>query len=572
MSTNSENDLARVLEYHAGSKHQPDRFAPGPGQLDWATEPDPFRRYQGAPLLRLPFLARDPDVNHFALYQRQVCPRPLTLAAVAALLELSLGLSAWKSYRGSSWSLRINPSSGDLHPTECHLILPPLDGCAGGVVHYDPYHHALELRASPSPEAWGAGRDLFGNGGFLIGLSSIVWREAWKYGVRAFRYCGQDLGHALACLSFSAALLGWRVTRLDAVADSEIATLLGFGGIRWPEQEAEIPQCLLLVQPGGVSEVPRDLPPGWLAAFSGLACAGEPNRLSAGHRAWPAIERVVSATLKPHTPPISWSHPESGYLEEQIPALTAAGSIRRRRSALAFDRRGSLTGEEFFAILDKTLPRAGCAPFDLGLGGSCVHLLLFVHRVQGLEPGLYFLPRNGADLAELRQLCSSGLDWERVAAAGQLPLLLLKKADCRTAAVRASCDQEIAGDGAFAAAMIARFRSHLEQAPWLYRRLHWEAGMIGQVLYLEAEAHGMSGTGIGCFFDDVIHRLLGLSGDAFQDIYHFTVGKAVDDRRLTTLPPYHHLRQPRSGSWNFGFPAGLATDPEFQNILRKLDS
>jgi len=65
--------------------------------------------------------------------------------------------------------------------------------------------------------------------------------------------------------------------------------------------------------------------------------------------------------------------------------------------------------------------------------------------------------------------------------------------------------------------------------------------MIGQVLYLDAEAHGMRGTGMGCFFDDITHEILGLSDNAFQDLYHFSIGKAVEDRRLTTLPPYRHL-------------------------------
>ena len=32
-------------------------------------------------------------------------------------------------------------------------------------------------------------------------------------------------------------------------------------------------------------------------------------------------------------------------------------------------------------------------------------------------------------------------------------------------------------------------------------------------------------------------ELLGLRGDAYQDLYHFTVGGPVDDPRLTTLPP-----------------------------------
>jgi hypothetical protein len=128
-----------------------------------------------------------------------------------------------------------------------------------------------------------------------------------------------------------------------------------------------------------------------------------------------------------------------------------------------------------------------------------------------------------------------------VATAAPLPLFLLQKGECRAEAALAGCNQDIAGDGAFSAAMIARFRSPLEKVPWRYRHIHWEAGMIGQVLYLEAEAHGMRGTGMGCFFDDVAHDLLGLSGDAFQDVYHFTIGKAVDDPRLTTLPPYSHL-------------------------------
>jgi hypothetical protein len=66
--------------------------------------------------------------------------------------------------------------------------------------------------------------------------------------------------------------------------------------------------------------------------------------------------------------------------------------------------------------------------------------------------------------------------------------------------------------------------------------------MIGQVLYLGAEAAGMRGTGMGCFFDDTLHELMGLSGSAYQDLYHFGAGKAVEDPRIRTLPPYHHLK------------------------------
>ena len=87
--------------------------------------------------------------------------------------------------------------------------------------------------------------------------------------------------------------------------------------------------------------------------------------------------------------------------------------------------------------------------------------------------------------------------------------------------------------------MIAELDASLSHhGPWFYRRLFWETGVIGQVLYLEAEAWGVRATGIGCFFDDPVHRAIGIQDTAFQSLYHFTVGGPVEDPRLTTLAPY----------------------------------
>jgi hypothetical protein len=122
-----------------------------------------------------------------------------------------------------------------------------------------------------------------------------------------------------------------------------------------------------------------------------------------------------------------------------------------------------------------------------------------------------------------------------------LNLYLLQKGDFRREATFASCQQDIAGDGAFSVGMIAKFKENIENNPFLYRRLFWETGMIGQVLYLEAEAHSIRGTGIGCFFDDVVHKLLGFDDNTYQSLYHFTIGSALEDKRITTLPPYYHL-------------------------------
>ena len=87
-------------------------------------------------------------------------------------------------------------------------------------------------------------------------------------------------------------------------------------------------------------------------------------------------------------------------------------------------------------------------------------------------------------------------------------------------------------------AMIAEFEPSLRHhGPWFYRRLFWETGLIGQVLYLEAEAAGVRATGIGCFFDDPVHQVMGFKDASFHSLYHFATGVAVEDSRLTTLPP-----------------------------------
>jgi hypothetical protein len=122
-----------------------------------------------------------------------------------------------------------------------------------------------------------------------------------------------------------------------------------------------------------------------------------------------------------------------------------------------------------------------------------------------------------------------------------LRLFHLVRADARQAAKTLSCQQDIAGDSAFSLGMLAEFDAGLAEGSWVYRRLFWECGLIGQSLYLEAEAAGVRGTGIGCFFDDPVHELLGLPDSTFQSLYHFTIGGPVVDDRLQSLPGYGHL-------------------------------
>lgn len=547
-----ETPAWHVFRYHEDTKHHLHRYARSLGYLNWENQPRPFRVYEGVTPVLLPLLKEDPHAAHTDLYERTHNHFwDFNPASIGAFLELSLGLSAWKSIpEGNRWALRMNPSSGNLHPTEAHLILPSLDGPARyqaisgtrvqtGVYHYNAYSHALEPRATLPEDYATRIRSHFQSPGFLIGLTSISWRESWKYGERALRYCHHDAGHALAALSFAGNLLGWKVTVLNALSTEDISTMLGFTHMTWPLLEDERPDMLCFVSPAPQKAIPRVLPADLLDAFKPLRFEGSPSRLSDDPVEWPLILETEAILTKPRTPEASVRFQAPPLRLEPGTTVLAASLIRQRRSAVSYDGKTEISRAQFLMMLDKTLPRNGVAPFDVEWGEPFAHLAIFVHRVEGLEPGLYFFLRNENHLKDLKRSLHRDFDW--AVADETLPLYRLKLGDYKDKAREVSCGQAIAADSAFSLGMLSHFAPVLEKEAWRYPSLFWETGMIGQALYLEAEAQGVRATGIGCFFDDVMHELLGLRNNAYQSLYHFTVGGPVEDLRLATSPPYAHL-------------------------------
>ena len=535
----NNNALSTIIAYHEASKHRLDGYAPGPGNLDWANQPDPFRRYAGTQLCKLPLRAAPLQISFSQVRSgRRQTLAAINLANLATLLELSLGLSAWKEYGGSRWALRCNPSSGNLHPTEGYVLAAARDDLASGVHHYVSHDHTLERRAEADSDWGGEFAD-----GFVLILTSIYWREAWKYGLRAYRYCQHDCGHALAALSYAAATLGWRAQVLESWHDAALTALTGVARTgEFAQHESEAVDVALWI---GCGNVPRslDTPQAAAALASGLNFVGQANHLSARHVHWAGIDEVHLAAERPVP------HSSSLTLPTQWPPLAvidclqnADALIRQRRSAVGFDGTTAMSAERWFTMLDALLPRPRLPPWEIWQRLPRVHLILFVHRVIGVTPGVYLLLRDKSVMPTLRQAIREDADWAEVPGAPRhLGLFRLFAGDVRDSARLISCHQDIAADSCFSLGMLAEFETALNEGAWHYRELFHEAGMIGQVLYLEAEAAGLRGTGIGCYFDDALHSMLGLSGHAWQSLYHFTVGGALDDSRLRTLPPYAHL-------------------------------
>lgn len=368
----------------------------------------------------------------------------------------------------------MNPSSGNLHPTEAYIVAPPIESLSDSpfVAHYAPKEHALELRAQiPS----GFFPKFFPPNSFLVGFSSVFWREAWKYGERAFRYCNHDVGHAIAAVSMAAASLGWDVKILDSLGCEELKSLMGLHVFKEfeipsravkgkiPEIEFEHPDCVMLVFPSGVSSG-FDLDYKELSSavlgFSKLEWKGKPNSLSKEHVCWDVIYRTAEVVKKPLTlgdglfvvDPFQRSGLCSSTSEEACyKGFTVRQVVRNRRSAVDMDGVTGIERETFYQILSHCLPsgsgggkqrRQVSLPFRALPWDAEVHAALFVHRVVGLSQGLYFLVRNEDHFDELKKAMNPEFLWAKPEGCpDDLPLYELLRSDCRRLSKQLSCHQ-----------------------------------------------------------------------------------------------------------------------------------
>ena len=512
-----DQNINQTLFYHQTTKHAPGRYAKSLGYMDWSTQPNPFRLYESTQKTVLPLPQVLEQVTMATLGNAPI--QPLTLATISRFLGFALGLAAWKGYGSDVWAVRCNASSGNLHPTEGYVFLPPIDDHEAMLAHYDVYGHALEMLSPIERSFW----DGLPEGTFLVGLGSILWREAWKYGERSFRYTQLDLGHAFWAMKLSAQVLGWHVSVIEIPDDALIDRLLGFDQpSRAHKYEQPFGNLMLTVSPQKSLSVDLEL---LLNALTS-PYAGTPNRLSPSHHPWELLPRITHATrtlLKQHAWDVTLGIlPATGRSAHEI--------LLARRSVQGMDpTRLPLDYASFLALLTSVHTSQA----------TSVHLVLFVHAVAGLKAGTYIMIRDANALDALKNAMHDTFAWTPIES--HLGLFLLAEADTRAIAHAFSCGQTIASQGAFSLGMLVRFQDEIQtHGAKRYKELFWECGALGQQLYVAATTLGLSGTGIGCFLDDVVHAHVGVRDTLWQFLYHFTVGFGLEDTRLGTHGAYEH--------------------------------
>ena len=497
-----------LFAYHQATKHNYHSVRANARYLDWHNQPNPFRTYEGATTILLPPDPGFPDTGTFAAmaaleenaklsaedpHERREGIQ-LDLKWLSRFLWHSMAVSAWKKVPGSGarYSLRVNPSSGNLHPTETYIALRSFTGMEDGFYHYRADLHAVELRSrggwtqhlARALEIPRASESLL-----IVGLTSIFWREAWKYGDRAYRYCCHDLGHATMSLLLSGRALGLPGGAVAHFSDARLARELGLA------ESDEAPMAFLVFQAENTS-IGLPTPPV-------QSIAGIPNELSAEEVRYDLLLGIHASTVLPDPsgplPRVSRAASEIAARHSLLldaPRDASLGpTVRRRRSALDFDARTPpMEHRELDQLLDFAT-RDWCADWRgnfkgepaLGERGSdLVTLYLYIHRVRDCEPGVY--------------------RWDQA----NRKLERLHLANVQRVAAYLSLEQSLAGNSCFTISMIA----DLDEAARVfgnrgYRYAYFDAGAIGQRLYVGAQALGWNATGIGAFYDDDVHRYLG---------------------------------------------------------------
>ena len=312
---------ATVMRYHEQTKHHFFRYARSPGYLDWANQPEPFRRYRG----RCARAVAAASVRRRAVLAalRRPVSRPGRGRAPRLAPAVCRACSSirWRFRRGSRPATcagrcaRTRRAGTCIRPKAiCSSTSVAGLGASPGLYHYAPREHALELRAEwPQGSVASAAAAASRRTRSCVGLTSVHWREAWKYGERAFRYCQHDVGHVLGALRIAAQTLGWRMLLLDGTSDDTVASLLGVDRADdFEAVEREHPGCLAVIWPADRADgsepcaqsislplfiepdVPHDLRP--------YRWHGKPSRLSRDDPVpWPIVHEVQAAAWKADT-------------------------------------------------------------------------------------------------------------------------------------------------------------------------------------------------------------------------------------------------------------------------------
>lgn len=454
--------LELVERFHAHSAHSRSALLQRAASTDWGPAPPPFKPQPAAV---------------------QSLPLPRAAAPDATFGLPQLGTLLWHvagvSLRRGGIAFRTAPSSGALFASEFYVATRDRPGLPAGLWHHDAASDRLVRLQAGEPAAvlLPAGADL------AIWATAVFRRSGHKYGDRTYRYVLADLGHALENLRQAAAVLGRHARLLPAFDDEAVARALGVDGVEEGVLAGVLADNWRVA--GTPPALPGPRPPVWRPAppLAGSAALGVTAAL---HRAG-ALQGLPAAPV-----PAAAARPAERAAVPRLPLPPAAPAtsddtlarIAARRSLRRY-RGDAVTLPQLASIL-------GAMVATRPLLSEGLHIHLVSHRVQGLARAAWAYDAEGHALQ---------------AGARHDEALLERRS--RAAAL----DQQVIGDAAVVFVLVldrAVLAAAAEGPARAYRHAFIEAGLMGERLYLQAQAIGLGVCAVGAFYDDETAALVGV--------------------------------------------------------------
>ena len=458
--------------------------------LDWANQPAVFKHYEGIQPLDLPQATELPKRSLSSLMKGPAeHDGPLDMMALSRILFLTNAFTAKARHPGGDFYYRSAASAGALYPTEIYVATCGIDSFEDGLYHFSINRHAVQplRQGNYTSHILAITRTQEERVPILaFFLTAILFRSAWKYRDRSYRYHLLDTGHvvenlALAirahdlAVNFSYDFDDHRVDHflgIDVTRELTLAVAHVFGSEPVSERrEEEVPDVSETVRRASiVSAKEVDYPAIGAMHRAGADIAREPipktemvRNLGLTHQGLSKIESLTS-----------WPE-DMGYPD----------ALFHRRSRRNFVNK-SLSKKELTAFL-QALCNEGVSVPESAYAGSVATGFL-VNQVEGMAEGFYVVDPEHKGTGMVAQ----GGFTEKMA--------------------RICLDQRWLANAGVHFLFLANL--HVLDRTWGargYRYAMLTAGRMGQRLYIAATAMGLGCCGIGALYDGEAAALLGLN-------------------------------------------------------------
>ncbi|HWY28219.1 MAG TPA: SagB/ThcOx family dehydrogenase [Candidatus Sulfotelmatobacter sp.] len=479
-------DTTYALNYHEATKHSEISLRTSAHYLDWANKPSQFKIYENLPSIALPKNFPRPDseplIAIFGRSSQKEAPN-LGLAELAEMLYFSAGLTRKYRFGGEFHYMRAASATGALYPIELYVVAGDMPGLEAGVYHFDPLGFQLSRirKGDYRAELAAASNHSIAVAPATIALTSVAWKNAWKYEARSYRHWFWDCGVIAANLLAVSSSIGSPTKIIQGFVDQTVNEIFGL------EDGKEATVCLSpvgLIRQASTDHSLKEIDPILLKVRPLSTEETQYTGMWEAHRA---------SFLQNREEVDNWTNaqPVQPHLQETtypiVPLQPAmADAVKHRKLAEVILKRGStrrfsrspITFDQLSTVLRTCMGPVSSDYFSHGDG--IIEMYFVANAVEGLDTGSYFY------------------------SAGQESLEQLTRGQFRQMSAYLCLGQPLFGDASVVFFLMTRLRDVLAALGNRgYRAAQLEGGIVAGKIYLSAYSLDLGASG-STFYDDAV--------------------------------------------------------------------